>query len=886
MNLTELIPANATDSPDAVYEAFVTWCHSQGIDLYPHQEQAILALASGNNAIVATPTGSGKTLIATAALFYCYATGGRSYYTAPIKALVSEKFFALCDIFGADNVGMVTGDASVNPNAAIVCCTAEILANIALREGREADLDQVVMDEFHFLADPSRGWAWQVPLSELPQAQFVIMSATLGDVTRLTTQITACTGHETTVIADAERPVPLTYEWSDRPFPETIELIISSGKAPVYIVHSTQNSALETALSLQSVVKITVEQRRLISQALADFRFSSGFGKTLSRLVKQGIGVHHAGLLPKYRRMIENLAQQGLLTVICGTDTLGVGINVPIRCVCFTELTKFDGNRRRVLRSREFHQIAGRAGRAGFDTVGYVVAQAPEHAVENAKLAAKAGGDPVKLKRIKKKRPPEGFVNYNEETYTKLIESVPEALYGKIVVTNSLLLNLLSRQEDTASAFIHILDGASLDPKVKRRLMVLAVRMGRALLDSGVVTRLDQPTAEGRRYQLNVDLQNDFALNQPLSAFALAAFDELGAGGIGQTPGVGETPVDTAVEAKDTDPANRASSVDKVGDDSAGHHPASLSALDLVSIIESTLDDPFPVLRAQLSKEKARIAEAARDADLSYEDKRNQMDAATWPMPLADELESIYQRFAHSHPWISDTPLSPKSVIREMFEHGMNFNEYVAFHKVQRAEGTVLRYLSDGYRALRQTVPESLHTTQFEDLLAWLGQIVRMTDSSLIDEWESMVHPTGDEGAAVTVDVPSFTSNLRAFRVLVRNAMFRRVELCANDDPDGLAALAGNDPDPEVTVDDWDDALGRYWDEHEEIYCDSDARGPDFFMIDESVDRYGSRIWKVRQIIDDENGDHDWSLTAEVNLDLCDEKEELVIHDLGLGPSG
>src|SRR5512132_4053452 len=211
MSLVDAVPTDP--GADSLYVAFSAWVSEQGLTLYPHQEEAAIELFSDNNVVLGTPTGSGKSLVAVAAHFAALAQGRTTYYTAPTKALVSEKFFALCVTFGAENVGMLTGDASVNAGAPIVCCTAEVLANIALREGAGADVGQVVMDEFHFYADGQRGWAWQVPLLCLPEAQFLLMSATLGDVSEITTDLTRRTARETVVIADAERPVPLTYAW-------------------------------------------------------------------------------------------------------------------------------------------------------------------------------------------------------------------------------------------------------------------------------------------------------------------------------------------------------------------------------------------------------------------------------------------------------------------------------------------------------------------------------------------------------------------------------------------------------------------------------------------------------------------------------------------------
>lgn len=831
MNLAEQLPVGEPPDPDALYESFVTAASADGISLYPHQDEAIIDILTGANAIITTPTGSGKSLIAVAAHFASLAAGGRSYYTAPIKALVSEKFFALCAIFGAQNVGMVTGDAAVNAEAPIICCTAEILANIALREGRAARVDQVIMDEFHFIADRDRGWAWQVPLVELPQAQFVIMSATLGDVTELARGLEQRTGRSSSVIGGAVRPVPLMYSWAVTPIHETIQNLIATQQAPVYVVHATQGGAVDQAQALLSSGIVDRRHRAALVEALRGFRFAGGFGKTLSTLLHAGVAVHHAGMLPRYRRLVETLAQRGLLTVICGTDTLGVGINVPIRTVLFAALSKFDGHRSRLLRSREFHQIAGRAGRPGFDTVGYVVAQAPDHEVENTRILAKFADDAKKLKSVRRKKPPEGFVNYTEASFTKLIESTPELLRARMRVTHAMLLNLLQREEDTAAAFVHLIDAGNPDPTTRRRLIGRAAAMGRSLITAGVVVRLAEPTASGRRYQLAVELQDNFALNQPLSALALAAMDELDA----EAPGY---------------------------------------ALDVVSVIESTLEDPMVILLAQRFKARGETVAELKADGYDFEARTEILDEVTWPRPLAEMLERVHLRESAAHPWLSETPISPKSIVRDQFERAMTFGEYVGFYKLQRSEGLLLRYLSDAYRALRQTVPEAARTEELGDLIEWLGEVTRLTDSSLLDEWASLTTLAGTASELGEAPPPNktVTGNARAFRVLVRNAMFRRVELAAADDVDSLAAL---EPGGAMGRLEWDDALGQYWDEHDEIGVDADARGPQLLVIEEE-----SRSWQVRQIIADPAGNRDWSITARIDLDECDDAGELVVHTM------
>ncbi len=822
-------------SADAVFEAFSAWAASNGTPLYQHQADALLATLMGENTVITTPTGSGKSLIATAAMVATLAKRGRVYYTAPIKALVSEKFFGWCDDFGADIVGMVTGDASVNPDAPIICCTAEILANIALREGSKADIDCVVMDEFHFIADPDRGWAWQVGLSELPQAQFLIMSATLGDVSQLSKKLSEFTGRQTDVIAGVVRPVPLVYEWSMTDLDDKLAELISSDQAPIYLVHPSQAAATEAAGNLKAAKLLTTQQRRDIAQALQGFRFAPGFGKTLRQLLLGGVGVHHAGLLPKYRRLVETLAQQGLLKVICGTDTLGVGVNVPIRTVVFTQLSKFDGRRQRVLRSREFHQIAGRAGRPGFDPVGYVVAQAPSHQIENERIRKKFADDPKKLKSVRKSKPPEGFINYTEASFDKLVNSVPETLYGRLQISESMLINLLYRDQDTGEAVVNMVDASTDSRQVRRRLLRRAAQLGRSLVREEVVVRRAEPTPGGRIYDLAPDLQEDFALNQPLSTFALNFIDTL-------------------------DPES------------------STYALDVVSVIEATLEDPRPVLYAQESKARGEAVARLKAEGYDYLDRQQMIQEITWPEPLAEVLSEALTPILARQPWLGAQPLSPKSIVRDMYERAMTFAQFVAFYKVTRSEGSVLRYLTDAWRALRQTVPPGALTDELEELIEWLGEVVKQTDSSLVDEWEAMADPTGwEETVQQQRESATMTASVRAFKVLVRNALFRRVLLAAEDDVEALAELDGEDS--AWTIDDWDNALGDYWDEHDEIATDAEARGPQFFIIENPE----ARLWKVRQIIDDPDRNHDWQISAEVDLDASDEAGELALKVLRFG---
>ncbi|OZB80796.1 DEAD/DEAH box helicase [Microbacterium sp. 13-71-7] len=847
-------PAEGDPDPDAVYLAFVEWAESTGISLYPAQDEAVIEIVSGQNLILSTPTGTGKSLVAIAAHFAALADRRRTYYTAPIKALVSEKFFSLVEVFGAENVGMVTGDSAVNADAPIVCCTAEILANLALREGPDAEVGQVVMDEFHFYGDPDRGWAWQVPLLTLPQAQFVLMSATLGDVTELAADLTRRTGGETAVVTGVERPVPLHFFYETTPIHETIEDLLHTGQAPVYVVHFSQAAAMERAQALASAKVATREQRDEIAELIGGFRFTTSFGKTLARLLRLGIGVHHAGMLPKYRRLVEQLAQRGLLRVICGTDTLGVGINVPIRTVLLTALTKFDGTRMRQLNAREFHQIAGRAGRAGFDTAGTVVAQAPEHESENIAAIRKAGDDPKKKRKIIRKKAPDGFVSWGEPSFQKLIAAEPETLTSHMQITSAMMLNVIGRGGDVF-ANMRSLVYDNHEPRAKQRILAIrALGIYRTLRESGIVeTHVDERSGR-TEVRLTVDLQPNFALNQPLSPFALAAFELLdpaiGAGTEGSAPTVAHS---------------------------------STFALDMLSIVEATLDDPRAILSQQEFIARGEAVAAMKREGMEYEERMEALEEITYPKPLEELLSAAFETFSAAQPWIRDFELHPKSVVRDMYERAMSFGEYVALYKIARSEGVVLRYLSDAYRAASQTIPEHLKSEELRDLIEWLGELVRQVDSSLLDEWEELIsgHPVSHSDEPVVPPAPKrLTTNVRAFRILVRNELFRRVQLAAREDLDALAQL-----DPEFGAEGWDAALDAYFAEHDEIRTGADARSAALLILDETGGpdhERPARAWAVQQILDDPAGDHDWRISAMVDLDASDEAGEAVIAVTGV----
>ena len=827
--------------PGDLLEGFVAWTTDMGLELYPAQEEAILELLAGNHVILATPTGSGKSLVATAAHAAALARGERSVYTAPIKALVSEKFFALARDFGPDNVGMVTGDASVNPGAPIIACTAEILAHRALRDGAACDVGLVVADEFHFYADPQRGWAWQVPLLELPHTQFLLMSATLGPTTRFEQDLVGRTGRPAVTVAGSTRPVPLTFEYRETPLHESIDELLGTDRAPIYIVHFTQQAATEKAQDLCSLDVLSKEEKVAVRREVGGFRFDTPIGKDVRRFIGHGIGLHHAGLLPRYRLLIEKLAQAGLLKLICGTDTLGVGVNVPIRTVLFTQLCKYDGSTTRLLSNREFQQISGRAGRRGFDDEGHVWVQAPIHWIENRRADAKVAADPSRKKKLVRKKPPDrGYAHWNEETFEKLVGGSPEPLDSSFDITHQMVLNVLSRPGDGGADLRKLLTDNHETRKRQRGHIRKAIGVYRSLRDAGIIEELPEPDDLGRLVRIGVNLQDDFALHQPLSLFAMEVIPELGAGG---------------------------------SDSSPEEH-----ALDVLSVVESVLENPGVILAAQVNRLKTELVTRLKMEGVEYEERMERLAEVRPPRPLAEFLYGTFDVFRAHHPWVGSENVQPKSIAREMYETGFNFRQYIEHHGLKRSEGVVLRYLTQAYKALVQNVPEAEKTGHLVDLEAWLGETVRQIDSSLIDEWEKIRNPDPAHvpaSEASEPERPDVTRSTRAFRVMVRNEVFRWLQLLVRRSTDDMTVLAevpavGDTPWTAVAI---GEAIAPYWDDHAVLPTDSHARGGEFFVLEAG----GSDWWPVTQTIADPAGFHEWVLEGRVDLAASREEGRAVV---------
>ncbi|WP_422317687.1 DEAD/DEAH box helicase [Prosthecobacter sp.] len=823
--LLRRLPKSTDCSNDELLAGFLDYVAEKNLELYPAQEEAILELFDDRNVILNTPTGSGKSLVALALHFRSLAKGRRSVYTCPIKALVNEKFLSLCRDFGPDNVGMATGDATVNRNAPILCCTAEILSNYALRDGAEAPFREVIMDEFHYYSDRERGVAWQVPLLTMSNSRFLLMSATMGGSDFFKEKITNLTKAETTVVAAYERPVPLEFSYAQTSVDVTLQELVTANKAPVYLVHFTQNEAAQAAQDLMSLNFCTAAEKALIKEAMQGAKFTSPYGKEVKKYLSHGVGIHHAGLLPKYRVLVEKLAQRGLLKVICGTDTLGVGVNVPIRTVLLTRLSKYGGEKVATLSARDFHQITGRAGRRGYDDVGYVVCQAPEHVVENAKMEAKAAGDVKKMRKMVKKKAPEGFVGWNEDTFKKLQSAAPEPLMSRFQVSHGMLLQVLSRKGDACAAMRQLIADSHETTNAKKQHEKRAWELFRALVQRKIIEIIPtaQRPADGTKLRLNVELQEDFSLNYTLSLYL----------------------IDTLALIDPASPTY---------------------AADVMTLCESILENPDIILRRQLDQVKDEAMVAMKNEGVPFEERIAKLEELEYPKPCRDFIYNTFNAFSEAHPWIGQENIRPKSIAREMFENFRTFSDYINDYELHRAEGVLLRHLSGVHKVLAQTVPENFKTESVQEMEAWIAGVLRGTDSSLLDEWERMRDPNfkPDEQEEKPAEPPDITRNKREFTALIRTEIFRFLRPFSVEN---YAAAVSTVSSP-LNAESLAALMEPYYAEHERIRLDNEARNGRHTYVEPSED---NTSWRICQVLIDPEELNDWQV--EFTVDLAQARE-------------
>jgi superfamily II RNA helicase len=841
--LYERIPSGGTRDTGEILDRFVEWLADAGFEPYPHQEEAFIELMAGRHVVLNTPTGSGKSLVAIALHFKALCEGARSFYTCPIKALASQKFFEFCDLFGAERVGMLTGDASINHDAPLICCTTEVLANMALREGARTPIGYVVLDEFHYFGDRERGVAWQIPLLLLTRATFLLMSATLGNTAVIEERLRALSGREVACVYSEARPVPLDFEYRETPLHETIETLLDRDQAPIYVVNFTQRQCAEQAQGLTSARITTREERGELDAALVGFKFDSPYGKDMKRFLRHGIGLHHAGLLPKYRLLVEQLAQRSLLKVICGTDTLGVGVNIPIRTVLFSQLFKFDGEKLGILSVREFKQIAGRAGRKGFDERGSVVCQAPEHAIENKRAAERASAAGKKRKAVKKKRmPTQNFVPWSRDTFQRLIHQPPETLVSRFDIDHGIIVNVLQRDERLPASdrgyrgVIELIDRSYESAASKARLRRHSARLFRSLRRAEIV-RIVKGRDGRPQARVAEDLQFDFSLHHTLSPFLVDAVAVL-------------------------DPES------------------SSYTAEMLTLVESILEDPRAILYAQTRKRKTELMAQLKAQRVPYEERLAKLERVSYPKPDADFIYSAFRLFVEKHPWFSEESIRIKSIAREMFEDLRGFDDYTREYAIARSEGLLLRYLNQVLSTLVKTIPEAAKTDEVYDAIAYFRTLIKRVDSSLMDAWEILSDPTlkiedanaeaqrFDLAAKPTLLAARARAELHALVHALSRGDFEAAEACVHQDAE----------DP------WDalrfkQVLAPYFEEYAEILFTPDARNSRRTLIQST----GPRRWNVSQVLVDPHGDDLWAIQGTIDLSKQRDPEDPIVRIRRIG---
>jgi superfamily II RNA helicase len=812
VSLGDRVQAEADSA--AILDGFLGWVAEQGLVAYSEQEEAILELLADRHVVLSTPTGSGKSLVALALHYRALCAGERSFYCAPVKALVSEKFFALCEDLGADRVGMLTGDASINPGAPVICCTTEVLANMALRGGETTDAPCVVLDEFHYYDDRERGMAWQIPLLVLRHSQFLLMSATLGNTAAIEERLADFSERGVAHVHSDVRPVPLDFEYRETPLHETLEDLVEHDLAPVYVVNFTQRECGELAQGATSAKLATREERFALAEAIRGVRFDTAYGRDVKRFLGHGIGIHHAGLLPKYRLLVERLAQQGLLRVIFGTDTLGVGVNVPIRTVVLNRLSKFDGEKVGILRAREFHQIAGRAGRKGFDDRGRVVCQAPEHVIENRRVEQKSGA-----RKPAKKRPPRDFVPWTRETFEQLVKRPPEALRSQFEVSHGVILGVLQREAGADyGAVIRLVNRSHESPVAKARQRRRAAALFRSLVTAGVVEL--RRAVGGREVRVSPELQTDFALHDTLSLYLVEA-----------------------VAALDPDSESY--------------------ALEVLSVIEAVQENPRPILDQQTRRAKDELIARLKAEGVEYEERMRRLEEVTHPKPEEEFLYQTFREFAQRYPWARADDVRPKSIARDMVERYLGFRDYVAELEVARIEGLLLRYLSQVHNTLVKSLPAAAKTDAVYEVIAFLRAAIAGVDTSLLEAWESLVSPA-PAAALEPAAAPRFDLALqpRLLTARVRSELLSLVRALAARDYEEATRWVHADP-----ADPWDAArfeaaLAPFHTEYGAIVFTPDARRAHHTTLRAA----GPRRFDVTQVLCDARGDNLWALHGEVDL--------------------
>ena len=773
-------------------------------DPYPVQEEALLAwFTEEQGVLVCAPTGTGKTLIAEAAIFEALRLGKTAYYTTPLIALTDQKFRELQQSavkwgFSANDVGLVTGNRKVNPDAKILVVVAEILLNRLLH--REAfdfsDVWAVVMDEFHSFNDHSRGIVWEFGLGLLPkQVKTLLLSATVGNSMQFADWLSHKHQRKLKLVESHDRKVPLSFQWvGESLLPEYVESLVQGNDAarrtPALIFCFNREQCWTTAEMLKGKKVVQDDQQKQIANQLADWDFSTGVGPKLKQILMRGIGVHHAGVLPKYRRIVEELFQQKLLSFCVCTETLAAGINLPARSIILPTLLKGPPGKMKLIEPSSAHQMFGRAGRPQYDDHGFVYALAHEDDVKILRWQEKFDSIPADTKdpgllkakkQLKKKQPKrrEGVQYWNETQFQQLRDAKSADLASRGAFPWRLLVymldvspevepirqlvakRLLSEKESERAQkslnemliALHRADYVRLDPKPD------LAKPAKAISDQPTVDAVAEPVASPT-LQLDLgqkSIQRDLppkTKNEREQKNADAKTDE-------ENPQSHYRPL-TATPTDRMADLLRLRGIQPLYGLFLMNHLGIADRNERIMAMESLLELPRSLGRAvrippqdelpsgplaterldpQLLKLGLATAEELGAVQEEEEDNRGWFDddERVFVLTLPHKLHRLFE---HDFPTVHDVRVWPCWVAGEVLNYNGDFDKYVTSNKLQKQEGMVFRHLLRMVLLIdefAQLCPPDIDHEQWQselgDIADQLEDTCRSVDSQSTDMW-------------------------------------------------------------------------------------------------------------------------------------------------------
>lgn len=711
---------------------------------YPVQDAALAAwFESEQGVLVCAPTGTGKTLIAEAALFEALHTGKVAYYTTPLIALTEQKFQEMQDRaeewgFRREDVGLITGSRKVNPEARVLVVVAEILLNRLLSRDDFSEVTACVMDEFHNFADIERGIVWELSLGMLPKhVRLLLLSATVGNSAEFVAWLAREHDRKIRLVEGKERRIPLTYHWVPDNFLNEQLVEMAAGeedghRTPALVFCFDREECWSVAENVMGKdLNLSDEQRKELHDRVNALDLSQGAGPKLKRLLHRGVGVHHAGLLPKYRLAVEDLFQRKLLPVVVCTETLAAGINLPARSVVLSSLVKGPFGAKRLIQPSIAHQIFGRAGRPQFDDRGFVYALAHPDDVDLMRWKAKYDAIPedtrdpglMKAKKaLKKKRPKrrETEQYWVEGHFNQLQAAPPGKLYSKGPLPWRLLAYLLEVSPEVEIIRIVIRKRLTDEPRMAAGEKALD-RMLLELHAGGYVTLVPEPPGPPEEGQPPTPYTPTEAHPTPLLG-RLLAFRSI-------HPLYGAFLTEMLI-----------------GADADERIQAMESALDVPGPVRKRLRVPLKLLEpGALATSKLDAELISRGLMIAKVEEEEEEDDDDWrkrPPSLAEKLRSY---FDHCYPEVTDVRSNPLWCVGELVEFGGNFNKFVTSLDLTKQEGIIFRHVQrmimlcgEFDRALSLVVdpdPAVLAwRTELHELAAKLTECCRVVDPTSTDQ--------------------------------------------------------------------------------------------------------------------------------------------------------